>query len=64
MLSFAQTPPYPDRHETTKLFLSCNSSAHAIRNLALRASKLTIVSGLLMNGRSAHKQSVCSFMQA
>ncbi len=28
-----------------------NSSAHAIRNPALRASKL------LMNGRSAHKQS-------
>ncbi len=34
-----------------------NSSAHVIRNPALRASKLTIVSGLLINGRSAHKQS-------
>ena len=34
----------------------CNSSARAIRNLALRASKLAHASGLLIIGRSAHNQ--------
>ena len=33
----------------------CNSSSHAIRNLALRAPKPAIASGLLINRRSAHK---------
>jgi len=36
--------------------VSDKSSAHAIRNLALRASKLANASGLLINGRSTHNQ--------
>ena len=36
--------------------LKCNSSARAIRNLALQASKLAHASGLLIIGRLAHNQ--------
>ena len=56
--TFCRHCAYSCKHDSStisvKVSVSGNSSARAIRNLALRASKLAAASGLLITGRSAH----------
>ena len=56
--TFCRHCAYSCKHDSStisvKVSVSGNSSARAIRNLALRASKLANASGLLITGRLAH----------